>query len=105
MPDTKRQARDSYKERTARAGIYALHCGSQMWAGTSTDLDKIENQLLFSLRLGSHPHRALQAAFAAHGARFEIVEVLDDADDFTARQIRLRRRLDHWLGVLGAKRI
>jgi len=97
----------AYKDRKVQAGLYALRCGpsGQVWVGQTADLDKIGNQLRFSLRMGNHPNRDLQTAWTAHGeATFtqDILEVLDGDDAPATRSALITERAAHWRRELGA---
>jgi hypothetical protein len=103
----KREARkaaiSAYTERSVAAGIYAVRCAAsgECRVGRAPDLSTIRNRLWFALRQGSNPHRALKAAWRAHGAEafsFEVVEQLDDEDVADARERRLKDRLAHRAG-------
>lgn len=103
-------ARD-YKERKVPAGIFSLRCAAtgETWVGAARNLDQ-KNGLMFSLRLGSHRNRALQAAWIAHGgeAGFEyaVVEALEDEDlGALGRETWLKERERHWLEALQAKAV
>jgi len=108
--DQRRAARAAYKERKAPAGVYALRCApsGEVWVGQTRDLEKIWNRIAFSLRAGGSPHRALQAAWNAHGEAafaFGALERLEDeALDF-ARQSALNGRAAFWRERLGAAAI
>src|SRR5206468_1916882 len=69
--EQRRAALAAYKERKTAAGIYAVRCtdGGLQWAGAAYDLIKIQNRLWFGLRMGTSPHRSLQAAWQAHGGK------------------------------------
>jgi ribosomal protein L34 len=109
--DDRKAAVAAWKERKAPAGIYALRClpTGQVWVGRSTDLEASERRLGFALRMASTPHRSLLAAARAHGEEafaFEVVERLEDEDaspEFI--QSRLKSRVRHWQGELGAEPI
>ena len=97
----------AYKERKSVAGVYALRCAGtgQIWVGETLDIDKIWNRLAFSLRAGSHPRRALQAAWTMHGEAafaFETLERLPEAPSTYARDAALKDRREHWREKLGA---
>lgn len=85
-PDRKRALRTAFRERPVRPGVYAVRCAAsgEVWVGSSRDLStNRRNSLWFSLRLGSHPNRAMLAAWTAHGEAafgFEELEVLDGVD-------------------------
>jgi hypothetical protein len=97
-----------YKERKVEAGIYAVRCvpTGQAWVGATPDLSTRQNGVWFSLRLGSHRDRSLQAAWNAHGAdafAFEAVEAVDVAGlDHAMRASRLKDRRAHWIETLNA---
>ena len=100
----------AYKERRADAGIYALRCAAtgQTWVGRAADLATIWNRLSFTLRQGGNPHRALQAAWRAHGAEaftFEEIERLDEETPGYLSDRALKDRLDHWRKQLNAEAI
>ncbi len=67
---TRRQQSADYKRQEVQSGIYQIHCTATdtRWAGIALNLSAIRNRLWFGLRQGSHPHRQLQQAWAAHGA-------------------------------------
>src|SRR5262245_14811927 len=108
--EQRRAALAAYKERKTVAGIYAVRCAAagQQWAGAANDLSTIQNRLWFGLRLGSSPHRSLQAAWRAHGGEgltFEEIERLDEELDPYFRDRVLKERLAHWCTALGAEPI
>lgn len=105
---TRRELVRAYKERKTVAGVYAVRCtqSGETWVGGSRNVDSQQNGLWFGLRTGGHINRAMQAAWAAHGAgafTFEILERLDD-EDLTpmGRADLLKARERHWLDTLGA---
>jgi len=90
-----------YKKRTSVAGIYAVRCRAtgEVWVGQSLDLDKIQNRVWFSLRMGSHINRDLQRAWSTHGETafsFEILERLKEEELPYVRDSILKERLAHW---------
>lgn len=97
-----------YKERKVEAGIYAVRClaTDQVWVGSTADLSTRQNGIWFSLRLGSHREKSLQAAWTAHGAdafAFEPVETIDvEGLDRFGRDSRLKERRQHWIAALNA---
>lgn len=108
---SRRDALRDYKEKKVACGIVAVRCAAtgEAWVGLSRNLGAQQNSLWFSLRMGSHMNKALQAAWAAHGQdglSVEVLETVDDAD-LTAmgRADLLKRREAHWLGALGAKKL
>lgn len=107
----RKAAAAAWKERKVQAGVYALRCGvsAECWVGRATDLEAVEKRLLFTLRMGSTPHRSLLAAARAHGAgsfRFERLELFEDEDASPElRDILLKKRAEHWRETLGAEAI
>ena len=103
----RRAAIAAYKERKSVAGIYAVRCAAsgEVWVGQALDLDKVWNRIGFTLRGGASPHRALQAAWKAHGAvafSFEALERLEDEPLDFARQSKLNHLVLSWRAKLGA---
>jgi len=111
MNGTDRKAAVSaYKERKTVAGIYAVRCTatSDCWVGQAPDLGAIQNRLWFTLKLGTAPHRSLQAAWNAHGADhfvFEELERMPEEALSFARAALLKQRLAHWRTELEASAI
>ncbi len=100
----------AWKERKVVAGIYALRCEAAggPWVGRAPDISSIQTRLWFSLKHGSSPHRALQAAWKTHGEaafRFEVLENLEPDETGPVPEFVLRARHEHWLEKLGASRI
>lgn len=99
----------AYKERKVEAGVYAVRCrtSGEAWVGATPDLSTRQNGVWFSLRLGSHRERTLQAAWNAHGADafvFEAVEVVDtEGLDRFGRDSRLKARREYWIAALNAQ--
>lgn len=109
-PDRRKAAISAYKERKSVAGVYALRCtpSGEVWVGATLNLDKIWNRIAFSLTTGADPHRALQAAWSAHGKAgftFETLERLEAEDLPYVRDALLKDRLAHWRDKLGAAAI
>lgn len=108
--EDKKAALSAYKERKTIAGLYALCCipTGQRWIGRAPDVETIENRIRFALRLGTTPHRDLQAAIREHGEAaftFEIVERLEEKDMELGRDRILKARQAHWCEELHAKAI
>lgn len=100
----------AYKERKSAAGIYAIRClaTGQCWVGRAANLETVQNRLWFTLRQGGHPHRGLQATWAARGAdsfAFEAIERLEEEDLAYIRDRLLKDRLAHWRAILQAEAI
>ncbi|MGE3277677.1 MAG: GIY-YIG nuclease family protein [Vicinamibacterales bacterium] len=110
MTDSKaarRQAIENYKQRDPNRGIFAVKCAptGDTWVGHAPDLDAIRNRTWFTLRLGSHGDRALQAAWKAHGEdafTFEVLEALPaDTSAALAAELLKEKKRD-WAARLGA---
>lgn len=103
----KRDLVRAFKEAKVRRGVFAVRCAAsgECWVSASMNLDKQQNGAWFTLRLGSHPNRALQAAWKAHGEdafTFETLEEIDGAErsdyalraDLKEMETRWRARLN-----------
>jgi hypothetical protein len=100
----------AYKERKTIPGIYAVRCvpTGQVWVGSTPDLAAVQNRLWFGLRMGSSPHRGVQAAWRDHGPdqfAYEEVERLLEEPDRYFRDKKLKERLAHWRAALAAESI
>lgn len=99
----------AYKERKASPGIYALRCAAtgEVWIAPSRNLDAQQNGIWFTLRMGTHPNKALQSVWSAEGEAafaYEIVERIED-EELTGYLLdaALKERLQHWRATLGAR--
>lgn len=106
----RRAAVAAYKEQPVVGGVYVVRCtaSGEAWVGATANLEGLKAQPFFSLRLGGHPNRGLQAAWTAHGeAAFtlQVVERLPEETVDYARAAQLRDRAAHWRAELGAKRL
>lgn len=106
----RREAIRQYKERKSPIGIFALRqtASGAAWVGASRNLDGQRNSSMFSLRLGSHRNKALQAAYHAAGGEagfeFVVLEVLEDEDlGPIGRDTWLKERERHWRAHLDAQ--
>jgi hypothetical protein len=108
---SRREALRQYKEQAPEVGVFAVRCAAtgEAWTGASKNLGQQQNGIWFGLRLGSHPNRALQAAWRAHGEAafaFEPVEVLDVKDlSPLAVELMLKDAEARWREKLGARRV
>ena len=97
----------AYKEAKPAFGVFALRCGAETWIGASPNLSAQENQIRFTLKMGKHPNKGLEAAIAAHGAAafaYEVLEAIDEPDlTPMGRTDLLKRRVAHWVDALSAK--
>jgi hypothetical protein len=101
----------AYREKKPRPGVFAVRCTAtgQVWTQLAQNLDTCRNGVWFPLKLGSHPNKALQAEWKAHGPDafvLEEVEVLE-AEDLTGWELtsKLQSRERHWREVLGAGKV
>lgn len=104
---TRKEALAAYKERKPAVGIYAVTCEatSEVWVGSSPNVDKQQNRIWFEMELGRSRHTALQAAWKAHGAaafRYEELERLDEDLTGFALKDALKARLADWSAELKA---
>lgn len=106
----RREAIRQYKERKSPIGIFALRQTGTgaAWVGASRNLDGQRNSSMFSLRLGSHRNKALQAAYNAAGGEagfeFVVLEVLEDEElGPIGRDTWLKERERHWRTELDAQ--
>lgn len=109
-PDRKQLVRD-YKERKVAAGAFAVRCvpSGQTWVEVSPNLHNRRNGLWFSLRLGSHPNKALVQAWKTHGEdafTYEVVEELPDAERSQWELTNALKALSaKWCEALGAEKL
>ena len=97
-----------YRDVPVVAGIFAVRCAStgQVWVGPSRNLANQQNGIWFTLKLGSHPNRAAQAAWAAHGPdgfTYDVLETIEDKDltPYLLASL-LKEKLQGWREVLTA---
>lgn len=108
----KRDLVRDYKERKQPRGVFAVTCTAtgERWIAASQNLDKQQNSLWFTLKLGSHTNRALQTAWKTHGEEafsYEILDTLDDDPAADAQTIRadLKAMEELWREKFGAKTV
>lgn len=98
----------AYRERKPRPGVFAVRCATtgQVWVQATPNLDTCRNGVWFPLKLGTHPNRALQAEWTAHGADAFTIEDLEALaeDDLAGWELtsKLKSRERHWRQVLNA---
>ncbi len=108
--DRRRALTAAWKERKARPGVFAVRCTAtgETWIGRSAELANRQNSVWFSLRLGSHPNRAMLAAWKAHGEAafaYEELEALDpDLEGWLLEQA-LKDAVAAWRDRLGAGQV
>lgn len=106
----RRALQDAYKEQKTRRGVYAIRCeaAGKCWVSASRNLGAQQTSAWFTLRHGSHPNRAMQGAWAAHGEdafSFEVLaELPDEEASAYAIQADLKAMEAEWRERLGADR-
>ncbi|MCP1840459.1 hypothetical protein ACVIHI_006621 [Bradyrhizobium sp. USDA 4524] len=105
--EDRKQAIADYKKRASVAGVFAIRCRAtgEVWVGQALDLDKIENRIWFTLRMGSHRNAELQRAWWGHGAdnlSLETLERIEDEELAYVRDTLLKERVQHWRAELNA---
>ena len=105
--EDRKQAIADYKKRASAAGVFAIRCRAtgDIWVGQALDLDKIQNRIWFTLRMGSHRNAELQRAWAAHGAdnlALDTLERIEHEELAYVRDALLKERVQHWRTQLNA---
>lgn len=105
--EDRKQAIADYKKRASVAGVFAIRCRAtgEVWVGQAPDLDKIQNRIWFTLRMGSHRNAELQRAWTAHGAEnlsLDTLERIEDEELAYVRDTLLKERVAHWRAQLKA---
>jgi len=108
--ETRKLAIADYKKRPSVAGVFAIRCRASgaVWVGQALDLEKIQNRIWFTLRMGSHRTPELQRAWAAHGEQdfsLETLERLEDEELAYVRDALLKERVQHWRRKLNASAV
>lgn len=108
---SRRGAIRDYKEKKTQAGVYAVRCPAtgEVWVAGAGNIENQKTRHWFSLRMGGHMNKAMQAAWNDHGGEagpaFEVLESIE-AEELTplglADLIKARER--HWLAALSAKK-
>ena len=99
-----------YKKRESVAGVFAIRCRAtgEIWVGQALDLEKIQNRIWFTLRMGDHRNAELQRAWSAHGEdniSLETLERLEDEELAYVRDKLLKERVQHWRAELKASAV
>jgi len=97
-----------FKERKVPRGVFAVRCTAtgRAWVDSSMNLEASRNRAWFSLRLGSHDNKRLQAEWNARGEEeFEYVVLETLKDDVPALELRdvLKDKKKHWAEQPGAE--
>jgi hypothetical protein len=109
--ERRKQLVSDYREREVARGIFAVRClaSGEVWLGVGRSLDNMQNGIWFTLRLGTHPVKSLQAAWNAHGEESFVYEVVEevDAKNMTPYMLQslLKERLQHWQETWNAEAI
>lgn len=108
--DDKKAAVAAYKERKSVAGIFAVRCiaTSEVWVGQSPNLDKAQNRIWFTLRMGASTYRTLQPVWNAQDEKdfaFDVLEEIDDEPDAYTRKKILADRAAFWRDKLGGREL
>jgi hypothetical protein len=79
----RRQIAAEFKQRSVPRGVYVIRCSAtgRVWAGSSPNLNAVQNSLWFQLRGGLSRHASLQAAWKQYGESTFTLEVLERFDD------------------------
>ena len=98
----------NFKEQKVQLGIYAVRCNAtgNTWVGGSKNLTATQNGCWFTLRTGSHIHKALQKEWNALGESsftYEVLEVFDEDLHPLAVADQLKARKNHWVEQLSAQ--
>jgi hypothetical protein len=106
----RKEAIAEYKNRKTPRGTFAVRFADDglVFVDAAPDLDAARNRLLFSLRLGGHDNKALQAEWNAHGEsafRYEVLEKIEDDLAPMAWQDLLKDKKKEWINRLGAQAI
>jgi hypothetical protein len=104
---SRKDAIKEYKARAPNRGVFAIRClaSGGAWVGASLNLDASRNRAWSTLRLGQHPHRALQAEWTTHGEaafQYDVLEKLKDDVLPMAISDLLKKNTRDWAARLGA---
>jgi hypothetical protein len=108
--EDRKSAIADYKKRVSPAGVFAIRCRAtdEVWVGHAPDLDKIQNRIWFTLRMGNHRNAELQRAWTAHGEQnfsLDTLERIKDEELVYVRDTLLKERVQHWRTQLKASAI
>jgi hypothetical protein len=107
----RKELTQAFKERPREAGVVAVRCSAsgEAWVGGSRNLDTEANKLWFTLDLGGHPNKALQAAFKAHGRSALTCEPVERFDIADLSDYEIKTRLTdlerNWREALSAQKL
>jgi hypothetical protein len=107
---TRKRAIADYKKRPSIAGVFAIRCRAtgEVWVGQALDLDKIQNRIWFTLRMGDHRNAELQRAWSAHGEHdfaLDVLERIEDEELAYVRDTLLKERVQRWRAQLNASAV
>jgi hypothetical protein len=82
MTDRRKELKEAYKNNPPPMGVYQLKdsVNGRVLVGGSMNLPGRRNSHYFQLAMGSHPNKALQADWQAHGEAAFAYEVLETVD-------------------------
>jgi len=108
--EDRKQVIADYKKRASTAGVFAIRCRATgaVWVGQALDLDKIQNRIWFTLRMGDHRNTELQRTWTSHGANnlsLETLERIEDEELAYVRDTLLKERVQHWRAQLKASAV
>jgi hypothetical protein len=106
----RKEAIAEYKNRKTPRGTFSVRFAADgpVFVDATPDLHAARNSLLFSLRIGAHHNKNLQAEWNAHGEAafsYEVLEKLDDDLAPMAWRDLLKDKKKEWLEKLGARAI
>ena len=105
-PIDRKAAIAAYKDKTTRAGVFAVRCAvdGRTWVMESRHVETQQNSLWFALRQGAYPgNPALQRAWTAHGEAafsFEVLECLPEDTSALLQRSELRAMASRWRSEL-----
>lgn len=104
----KKEAIKEYKARKIPRGIFVIRCKAtgRTWVGSSPNLDAARNGLWFTLELGTHPNKNVQAEWNSAGRdsfEYEVLERLDDDVSALSLNDLLKEKKAHWVEQLKAQ--
>ncbi|WGR94713.1 GIY-YIG nuclease family protein [Bradyrhizobium sp. ISRA443] len=108
--EIRKHAIADYKKRASVAGVFAIRCraSGEVWVGQALDLEKIQNRIWFTLRMGDHRDAELQRAWTTHGEASFSLETLERIEDEELAYVRdklLKERVQRWRVRLNASAI
>jgi len=108
--EQKKDAISKFKERKARAGVFAVRSAQSgtVWVGTSRNLDAAKNGIWFSLRIGAHRDKPLQNEWNAareSALSYEVIESIEDNAPALLVPDLLKAAKQRWITSLSAREL